>query len=113
MPRTRKNKQLMKSSNAPVDSNSSYDDIKSYKINRQHTLFCSSKKEFKNRLRSMITQTLESMDKSCSDSELKSYSSKELKLIFNRLNTVNNLNYALKESYLYRTSTLSSNPFDY
>ena len=111
MPRTRKNKQQMTSSNVTVDSNNN--DIKSYRINRQHTLFCSSKKEFKNRLRSMITQTLESMDKSCSDSELKSYSSKELKLIFNRLNTVNNLNYALKESYLYRTSTLPSNPFDY
>jgi hypothetical protein len=111
MPRTRKNKQLMKSSNLTVDSNTN--DIKSYKINRQHTLFCSSKKEFKNQLRSMITETLKSMDKSCSDSELKSYSSKELKLIFNRLNTVNNLNYALKESYLYRTSVLPSNPFDY
>ena len=111
MPRTRKNKQLMTSSNLTVDSNNN--DIKSYRINRQHTLFCSSKKEFKNRLRSMITQTLQSMDKSCSDSELKSYSSKELKLIFNRLNTLNNLNYALKESYLYRTSSLPSNPFDY
>ena len=81
-------------------------ELKQFKINSNHTVFCENKKEFKNFLRQMLRNICDSKCIQCSDAEIRSYSKKELKELINTYNfKMNNLyNSYSKSNSMYKTS---------
>ena len=82
MPRSSKTKKAIAIAKALNDSDTS--SLREFKVNRNHTVFCDSKKEFKNFLRQMLTNICDSRCIQCSDAEIRSYSKKELKELINK-----------------------------
>lgn len=103
MPRSSKTKKAIAIAKALNDSDTS--SLREFKVNRNHTVFCDSKKEFKNFLRQMLTNICDSRCIQCSDAEIRSYSKKELKELINKYN-FKLYNSDSRSNSMYKTSTI-------